>query len=167
MFSNNNFQSGAPGQKMNFNCLTFSSPIGVITLFEHNGSISSLQFQSCAQSGDNPTLFFAQTQLIEYFSGTRKTFEVPFCPNGTPFQKKVWEAIQKIPYGQTMTYGALAQVLDTAPRAIGLTCGANPIPIIIPCHRVVGKNNNLTGYSAGRGIETKQQLLLREDHFNN
>ena len=151
---------------MNLNSTTFSSPVGVISLFENNGSISSLKFQSNCSSSNNPTLLYAQAQLLEYFAGTRKTFELSLYLNGTAFQTKVWKAIKRIPYGQTMTYGALAKILGTSPRAIGLTCAANPTPILIPCHRVIGKNNNLTGYSAGKGIKTKKQLLLREKNFD-
>ena len=152
---------------MNLNGTTFSSPVGVISLFENNGSISSLQFQSFSPSSNNPTLLRAKAQLLEYFAGTRKTFELSLYLNGTPFQAKVWKAIKRIPYGQTVTYGALANTLGTSPRAIGMTCAANPTPILIPCHRVIGKNNNLTGYSAGKGIKTKRQLLFREENFNN
>ncbi len=98
-------------------------------------------------------------QLEEYFAGVRREFQLPLAPQGTPFQLAVWEALQRIPYGETTSYGQLARRLDrpNASRAVGLANGANPIAIIIPCHRVIGSNGNLTGF--GGGIDIKQRLL--------
>jgi len=105
----------------------------------------------------------AATALAKYFSGQfdiLETIQVEF--NGTPFQQKVWRRMAKIPYGQMMTYGALAQAVGSAPRAIGGACGRNPIAIILPCHRVIGGSGALTGYSGAGGVSTKQYLLELE-----
>jgi len=101
-------------------------------------------------------------QLHEYFTGKRKTFDFPLAPKGTPFQLAVWNALLEIPYGDTVTYAELARRIGkpSAVRAVGAANGANPIPVIIPCHRVIGSNGTLTGY--GGGIERKQWLLALE-----
>ena len=101
-------------------------------------------------------------QLDDYFSGTRLQFELPLSPAGTEFQQQVWHALIAIPYGQTTSYGELAKKINRpkASRAVGAANGANPIPIVIPCHRVIGSTGNLTGF--GGGIPTKQWLLAHE-----
>ena len=101
-------------------------------------------------------------QLLEYFAGRRKAFDVPLAPKGTPFQLAVWNALLEVPYGETVTYAELARRIGrpAAVRAVGAANGANPIPVIIPCHRVIGSNGTLTGY--GGGIERKQWLLALE-----
>ncbi|HEV7766715.1 MAG TPA: methylated-DNA--[protein]-cysteine S-methyltransferase [Thermoanaerobaculia bacterium] len=101
-------------------------------------------------------------QLNDYFSGKRKTFELTLAPRGTPFQLAVWNALLEIPYGDTISYAELARRIGkpSAVRAVGAANGANPIPVIIPCHRVIGSNGSLTGY--GGGIERKQWLLALE-----
>jgi methylated-DNA-[protein]-cysteine S-methyltransferase len=101
-------------------------------------------------------------QLTSYFRGTLREFDVPVAPSGTEFQRRVWSALQRIPYGDTITYGELARALGNpnAVRAVGLANGANPISIIIPCHRVIGSNGSLVGY--GGGLATKQALLALE-----
>jgi methylated-DNA-[protein]-cysteine S-methyltransferase len=108
---------------------------------------------------------FAETkrQLTEYFAGTRREFDVPILPQGTEFQRKVWTELQNIPYGATLSYGALAQKIGSpnASRAVGLANGRNPISIIVPCHRVVGANGKLTGY--GGGLPRKAALLALEE----
>ena len=102
------------------------------------------------------------TQLRAYFAGQRKTFDVELAPKGTPFQLAVWNALLEIPYGDTISYSELASRIGkpSAMRAVGTANGANPIPVIIPCHRVIGANGSLTGY--GGGIERKQWLLALE-----
>lgn len=104
----------------------------------------------------------AKEQLIEYFQGTRKVFNLPLGPEGTCFQKKVWEALLTIPYGKTCSYSDIAELIGSpkACRAIGGANGKNPIPIIIPCHRVIGKNGTLVGYTGG--LHIKKQLLFVE-----
>jgi methylated-DNA-[protein]-cysteine S-methyltransferase len=101
-------------------------------------------------------------QLAEYFSGKRTVFALDLAPRGTPFQLAVWNALLEIPYGDTISYAELARRIGkpSAVRAVGAANGANPIPIIIPCHRVIGSNGTLTGY--GGGIERKQWLLALE-----
>jgi methylated-DNA-[protein]-cysteine S-methyltransferase len=106
------------------------------------------------------------TQLDEYFSGQRKIFNIPLSANGTEFQIKVWQALTTIPYGQTWSYQDLANAINNpkAVRAVGLANGKNPISIIVPCHRVIGKNGKLTGYAGG--VERKAQLLELEKRGN-
>lgn len=102
------------------------------------------------------------TELAEYFSGQRNQFSVPVAPQGTDFQSRVWQALRDIPYGKTCSYGELARQIGKpkAARAIGMANNRNPIPIIIPCHRVVGQNGKLTGYSGG--LDNKDFLLKLE-----
>ena len=103
------------------------------------------------------------SQLEEYFAGDRKEFTVPLAPSGTPFQLAVWTQLTKIPYGSTVSYGDIARALGkrlVASRAVGLANGANPISIIVPCHRVIGSDGSLTGY--GGGLERKELLLRLE-----
>ncbi len=110
----------------------------------------------------------AAEQLKEYLEGKRKEFDLPFQPRGTEFQEKVWKELCKVPYGKTATYQEIAERIgnEKACRAVGMACGKNPIFIVIPCHRIIGKNGNLTGYA--EGLEMKQKLLLleRENTFS-
>jgi methylated-DNA-[protein]-cysteine S-methyltransferase len=101
-------------------------------------------------------------QLRAYFAGELETFDLPLAPDGTPFQQKVWQRLCDIPYGETISYGELARRVGNpkASRAVGLANGANPIPIVIPCHRVIGSNGRLTGY--GGGLPLKEKLLALE-----
>ncbi len=101
-------------------------------------------------------------QLRAYFAGDLETFNLPLAPQGTPFQQEVWKELCKIPYGETISYGELAKRIGNskASRAVGLANGSNPIPIIIPCHRVIGSNGKLTGY--GGGLPIKEKLLALE-----
>jgi methylated-DNA-[protein]-cysteine S-methyltransferase len=112
---------------------------------------------------DDSILPMVEQQLKEYFAGERKDFDVPLKLTGTPFQQRVWEALQDIPYGEVTTYGQLAASLGLAPgasRAVGLANGKNPVSIIVPCHRVIGSTGSLTGY--GGGLDRKQRLLDHE-----
>ena len=104
-------------------------------------------------------------QLDEYFQGKRKTFDIPLKPKGTEFQMRVWKALLKIPYGKTITYKKLACIVgsEKAYRAVGMANNKNPVPIIIPCHRVIGSDGSLTGYAGG--VEIKRKLLLLEKAF--
>ena len=103
-----------------------------------------------------------QAQLLEYFSGARRRFELPLAPAGTPFQLRVWRALCTIPYGETLSYGELARRLGLVggARAVGLANGANPLPIVVPCHRVIGADGALTGF--GGGLHIKRSLLALE-----
>ena len=145
--------------------LVMESPVGPLTLAEKDGALTEVQFgQPFADEclSDAPVLLQAQRELQEYFFGERKTFTVPISPGGTPFQQKCWQALLQIPYGETRTYGQQAQMIgkEKACRAVGMANHRNPISIIIPCHRVIGKNGTLTGY--GGGLNIKEQLLLLE-----
>ena len=103
-----------------------------------------------------------KAQLNEYFSGTRREFDLPLAPHGTVFQMLVWEALRAIPYGETRTYGEIARMIGRpkAARAVGMACHNNPIAVIIPCHRVVGSAGSLTGYAGG--LPVKERLLALE-----
>ena len=154
---------------------TIESPVGPLTISAEDGAITAVDFgagraspQGLAREmcgGPRPNtgvLAEAARQLTEYFAGERREFALPLAPSGTPFRLRVWQAMQAIPYGQTRSYGDLARALDSAPRAIGGACGANPIPLVIPCHRVVGAGGALGGFSGGAGCDTKRQLLALE-----
>ena len=145
--------------------LEMESPVGPLTLAEENGVLREVRFgrhfeKECPSA--SPVLLQAQQELREYFCGERKTFTVPISPGGTPFQQQCWQALLQIPYGETRTYGQQAQMIgkEKACRAVGMANHRNPISIIIPCHRVIGKNGTLTGY--GGGLNIKEQLLLHE-----
>lgn len=113
---------------------------------------------------DDALLIAAADQLHKYFAGEQQEFDLPLAPEGTPFQRRVWAALQEIPYGETISYGELARRLGDpgASRAVGLANGRNPLSIIVPCHRVVGSTGSLTGY--GGGLERKRLLLDLESH---
>lgn len=144
--------------------LAYNSPVGPITLFEEDGVIIAVEWGWPPESEDPPApvLERARDQLDAYFEGALKKFDLPLAPMGTAFQKKVWQAMSRIPFGATRTYGDLATELGTSPRALGGACGRNPIPIIIPCHRILAGNGGLGGYSGMDGTETKAFLLRLE-----
>jgi methylated-DNA-[protein]-cysteine S-methyltransferase len=142
--------------------LTIDSPLGALTLTSTAGALAALDWNLADRHDDtDPVLEEAARQLRQYFAGHRTRFELPLQPHGTLFQKRVWAAMLEIPYGKTATYGGLARQLDSAPRAIGGACGRNPLPIIIPCHRVVGGAGK-GGYSGLGGLTTKDWLLNHE-----
>ena len=122
----------------------------------------AIQSTRCASRAASEGMHAAQTQLREYFAGTRRTFDLALDPHGTPFEQRVWSRLREIPYGATTSYGAIAQEfgLENAARAVGRANGANPIPIIIPCHRVIGADGTLTGF--GGGLPLKRALLELE-----
>jgi methylated-DNA-[protein]-cysteine S-methyltransferase len=117
----------------------------------------------CFEERETPLIKKAAGQLEEYFEGKRKKFDLPLALHGTDFQVTVWKALQKIPYGKTISYGELAAMIGNpkACRAVGMANNRNPIPIIIPCHRVIGKDGSLTGYAGG--LEMKRTLLEIEE----
>ena len=116
-----------------------------------------------AGSSENPLLEKAKTQLDEYFEGAREAFDLPLSLMGTPFQQLVWNALEAIPFGTTESYGAIANAIGRprAVRAVGRAIGCNPVPLIIPCHRVIGAGGKLTGFSGG--LDRKRWLLKREN----
>lgn len=146
---------------------TLETPIGPLTLVvNEEGALVRCTFAEDAwpsdATRDDARCSAAALQLEEYFAGTRRTFDMPLKLEGTPFQKEVWTALLEIPYGSTISYGELARRIGrpNAVRAVGAANGANPIPVIVPCHRVIGSNGTLTGY--GGGLPRKQQLLALE-----
>lgn len=141
---------------------TVKSPLGTLTLFAENDALVALEFGQGPDGEDSPLLQEAAAQLAAYFKGERRRFDLPTRPEGTDFQRKVWQLMQEIPYGQTRSYGDLAGDLHSAPRAVGGACGKNPIPIIIPCHRILAANHRLGGFSGGSGTDTKTALLRLE-----
>lgn len=143
------------------------SPIGLLTLVAADGALAGLYMEQhrhrppSSTFGERDAAPFARVvaQLAEYFDGGRTTFDVPLELGGTAFQRTVWAALRSIPYGETVSYGELAERIGraTASRAVGLANGRNPVSIIVPCHRVVGSTGDLTGY--GGGVERKRYLL--------
>jgi methylated-DNA-[protein]-cysteine S-methyltransferase len=142
--------------------LSLASPLGPLTLTEEDRRIVALVWGDSGTGDKTPLLSRARDQLTEYFRGTRRMFDLPLTLLGTSFQRSVWQAMCAIPYGETRAYGGLADDLSSSARAVGTACGRNPIPVIIPCHRVIGKSGALTGYSGGDGINTKLFLLTLE-----
>jgi len=147
---------------------TYKSPIGTLTLVSDGKAITYLEFEANKYPapkyprGSDKIIEQAKKELDAYFAGRLKDFKVPVRPQGTPFQEAAWKALSKIPYGVTRSYGEQARAIGKpkAVRAIGAANGRNPIPIIIPCHRVIGADGSLTGF--GGGMETKQFLLELE-----
>lgn len=144
--------------------ISMHAPVGDLTLHEHDGKIISLDWGWAPDCPDpiHPILQTAKNQLDDYFDGLRETFDLSLDPHGTPRQKETWQVMAQIPYGASMTYGDLANRLNSAARAVGSACAANPVPILIPCHRVMGANKKLNGYSGGEGLSTKADLLRLE-----
>ena len=164
---------------------TMSSPIGLLTLVANDRALVAIEFEgdddmhsdratrvsgasgapgtvADVAPGDHPVLATVVRQLEEYFAGLRTEFDLPLDPSGTDFQQLVWRALRDIPYGETITYGEQAARLGDKnnSRAVGAANGKNPIPIVVPCHRVVGSNGHLTGFAGG--LDTKAWLLDHE-----
>ncbi len=148
---------------MEFYCTSIMTPIGTLSLFEEEEKIIVVEWGQVPGGTETPLLKEAKAQLSAYFSAQLTKFDLPLNPHGTPHQQKVWQKMCEIPFGQTKTYGDIAKEIGSSPRAVGGACGRNPIPVIIPCHRVMGASGKLTGYSGGDGVETKQQLLRLEE----
>jgi len=146
------------------------SPVGRLRLVADEQGLRELWFETARHPRtaaphwihDSARLTFARRQLDEYFAGTRQVFKLPLHPLGTPFQLEVWNELARIPYGETISYGELARRIGqpSAMRAVGATNGRNPLPIVLPCHRVIGSDGSLTGF--GGGLPTKQFLLSLE-----
>ncbi|MCX6392959.1 MAG: methylated-DNA--[protein]-cysteine S-methyltransferase [Actinobacteria bacterium] len=149
---------------------TVSTPLGDITAVADDAGLTQVILAGddgsvlAEATEGGPIVDAAAQQLAEYFAGERMAFDVPLAPQGTEFQQTVWTALGDVPFGTTATYGEIARAIGqlTATRAVGAANGRNPIPIIIPCHRVIGASGELTGYSGGGGIETKRRLLDHE-----
>jgi len=140
-------------------CLT---PIGEVTISEEDGVIVALDWGRGRDQARTPLLDDAVGQLQDYFDGRRSDFDLPLGPLGTEFQQRVWNALCAIPAGHTRSYGEIARLLGSSARAIGQANGSNPIPILIPCHRVLAAAGALGGYSGGDGPPTKLWLLEHE-----
>jgi methylated-DNA-[protein]-cysteine S-methyltransferase len=145
-----------------------STPVGTLLLAGDGVALTRVYFQSGPHPLKPPAGWRldaapftpAITQFKEYFAGTRRDFDLPLAPAGTPFQLAVWKALRAIPYGQTRSYGELAREVGGGARAVGLANGSNPLPIVIPCHRVIGADGSLTGF--GGGLPIKRALLQLE-----
>ena len=139
------------------------TPVGPLTLHEENGAIIALTWGDTDESGEfsdsSELLKRAAQQLAEYFAGTRRSFDLPLSPAGTTFQKRVYKSMLAIPYGETRSYGEIADELEGCARAVGSACGSNPIPVIIPCHRVLAAGGRPGGFSGMGGLATKKRLL--------
>ena len=141
--------------------LSLHSPVGDLTLTEEEGAIVALDWGWVEAQETTPLLAEARTQLQSYFDGERLAFSLPLAPAGTPYQRRVWQALCEIPPGTTRTYADIARSAGGSPRAVGGANGRNPIPIVIPCHRVVA-TTGIGGYSGGDGLPTKRFLLALE-----
>ena len=138
--------------------LSIDSPVGRLTLEEQDKAIVAIRWADGPGGNGSPLLNEAARQLEAYFAGNLRQFDLPLAAAGTAFEQRVWAAMSAIPYGETRTYGDLAHATDSGPRAIGRACGRNPIPIVVPCHRVLARGG-LGGYSGGIGLPTKEWLL--------
>jgi methylated-DNA-[protein]-cysteine S-methyltransferase len=144
---------------------SFPSPFGFITVTAEDKKITSVELCKKATSlGSSKVLEDAAKQLDSYLKGTLPKFSLPLKVSGTPFQLAVWKAIANVPFGKTVSYGEIAAAIGKpqAARAVGAAIGANPTPLLVGCHRVLGSNGSLTGYSGGQGIKTKKLLLDHE-----
>jgi methylated-DNA-[protein]-cysteine S-methyltransferase len=155
---------------------TLNSPVGELTLIASDAGLVAVLWDDdrpgrvvlgpTTHAPDHPILIAANRQLTAYFAGTLTAFTVPLDPRGTDFQRRVWAALLAIPFGQTRSYGELAQAIGhpTASRAVGAANGRNPISIIAPCHRVIGSSGALTGFAGG--LAAKQWLLMHEGRIH-
>lgn len=137
------------------------TPLGPVRVEARNGAITALGWGAADPAPTDPLLREALAQLAAYFAGRRDRFDLPLAHGRTGLQARVLAALQDIPHGQTRTYGDLSKILGAPAQAIGQACGANPLPILIPCHRVLG-SNGLGGFSAPGGVEAKVWLLRHE-----
>jgi len=161
----------ARAQRAHVTFATYASPVGLLRLGVTDRELCRIEFPdgqghraTCPewQSVDIPCMGTVASQLDAYFSGTARSFDLPIALEGTLFQREVWDALRAIPYGSTISYAGLAARIGrpNAVRAVGAACGANPIPIVIPCHRVIGADGRLTGF--GGGLAAKTWLLAHE-----
>jgi methylated-DNA-[protein]-cysteine S-methyltransferase len=142
--------------------LSLHTPLGEVTISEDGGAIVALDWGRGRDQEATPLLRDACDQLQDYFDGKRMSFNLPLAPEGSDFQKRVWAALCAIPPGETRSYADIARTIGSAPRAVGGANGANPIPLFIPCHRVIAADGSLGGYSGGDGPATKRYLLDHE-----
>ncbi|MGK6321837.1 methylated-DNA--[protein]-cysteine S-methyltransferase [Sphingomonas sp. DT-51] len=154
---------------------TIDSPVGTLTLVASDQGLVAVLWPDDApgrvrlaatdERADHPVLAAARIQLAEYFAGARRSFDLPLAPSGSAFQRAVWAALATIPHGETRSYADIARAIGrpTASRAVGAANGRNPLPIVVPCHRVIGTSGKLTGFAGG--LAAKQQLLAHEQRW--
>lgn len=169
-----NAKTSSAESDMGYVYKTMKTPVGELTLVGSDRGLAAVLWEdedpSRVRLGErkldaaHPVLLQAQHELKEYFAGTRRKFTVPLDPAGTQFQSKVWSALRTIPFGETRSYGQIADQIGRgkAVRAVGAANGRNPLSIIVPCHRVIGANGKLTGFAGG--LKVKAQLLALEGH---
>jgi methylated-DNA-[protein]-cysteine S-methyltransferase len=142
------------------------TPVGRLALETDHDAVTGVRWATLGERtrerATTPLLKEAARQLDRYFAGKLRKFDLPLAARGTDFQKRAWAMMRTIPYGETATYGGMAMALGSGPRAVGMACARNPIPIIVPCHRVLGSGSSEGGFSGGRGLPTKRQLLALE-----
>ena len=145
--------------------LTFDTPTGPFTVTEDGGAIIHAEWTAEGDPpgrDETPLLIEARRQIADYYAGARAAFDLPLDVQASTFQRAVCDAMLAIPLGETLTYGDIAAALGVPAQAVGQACGGNPIPLIIPCHRVMGAGGQLTGFSGRGGVETKVWLLRHE-----
>ena len=149
---------------------TIATPLGTLQLISDGESLVKIAFPDWHYdvpecTVENPALAKTRAQLDEYFAGNRQHFDLPLAPSGTTFQKTVWAALSEIPFGEVHSYGDIAKGVGrpSAVRAVGAANGRNPLPIVVPCHRVIGTDGSLTGFAGG--LERKRQLLTLEGYL--
>ena len=152
---------------MNTSRFVVDTPIGKLLIILENDHLLGIEFHTRATNSElatGPLVVKIQQQLQHYFNGRKRVFDLPLELQGTPFQLKVWQALQAIPYGETRSYGQLAQQLGSSARAVGNACRANPVPLVVPCHRVVAVSGlgGFGGETRGRNIDVKRWLLQHE-----
>lgn len=138
--------------------LSLHTPIGALSIAECDGALVAIDTGWSCEQDETTLLRRARGELQAYFDGELTDFTLPLAPAGTPYRQRVWQAMQSIAYGRTTTYAGLAGLAGGSARSVGAACGANPLLIMIPCHRVVGAAG-LCGYSGGKGVDTKRFLL--------
>lgn len=139
--------------------LVVDSPLGPLTVAEQDGAITHLHWGPVHGPRSSAVLEAAREQLNAYFLGRLQNFDLPLAPRGTAFRQRVWQEMCSIDYGCTKTYGGLTSLVGGSARAVGAACAENPIPVIVPCHRVVAAGGGLGGYSGKGGLKTKRFLL--------
>ena len=144
------------------NIISFKTNLGWINISENNSYILSISFEKKNNKGSSKTLFSIKKQIKDYLNGKKVNWNVKTQVNGTKLQKKIWNELLKIPYGETRSYGEIAKNVNTSPRYVGNVCGQNKHLIIVPCHRVIKGDGNLGGFSGNGGIYLKARLLNLE-----
>lgn len=145
--------------------LTADTGLGAFSIEETDGAITALHWRAAKMDEETPLLVEARRQLIAYAQGDLTEFDLPLVPEGGPLQQAVLAEMRAIPFGETKTYGEIAKVVGAPAQAVGQACGANTIPVIIPCHRVTG-TGGLGGFSGMGGVETKVELLRHEGAYS-